>query len=185
MRFIGSTPELPSRAERSGLVDRLWSVRAAFRGRLSAEGAGHLSSLLGFTPGPLDTSMPVLVFCIAFGLSMDYELFVVSRIKERHDAGDPTQTAAVAGLARSGRIVTPAAVLMAITFFAFATANVRFVQFFGIATGLAILLDSTVLRGILLLASMRLLGERSWYAPRLARRLHAKLRLTEADLPAT
>ena len=92
---------------------------------------GHFASVLGFTPRPTDTAMPVLLFCIAFGLSMDYELFVISRIKERHDAGDANARRVTGGLARTGRIVSTLAALLAVGFFAFGTSHVSFIQFFG------------------------------------------------------
>ncbi|HEY9412074.1 MAG TPA: MMPL family transporter [Jiangellaceae bacterium] len=141
---------------------------------------GALSSALGFTPMPLDTSMLVLLFCIAFGLSMDYEVFVMSRIKERYDGGDTLEEATVTGLARTGRIVTTAAVLLAVSFFAFGTSQVTFLQLFGLGSGLAVLLDATLVRGVLVPASMRLLGRHAWYAPRVLRRVHARVGLSEA-----
>ncbi len=141
---------------------------------------GHLAGLLGFTARPMDTSMTVLLFCIAFGLSMDYEVFVTSRIKEQYDAdGDPTG-AAVAGLARSGRIVSTAAGLLAVGFFAFGTASVSFLQMFGLGSGLAILIDATLVRGVLIPAVLRLGGKAMWYAPGPLRRLQARLALREA-----
>ena len=140
---------------------------------------GHLAGLLGFTPSPTDTAMPVLVFCIAFGLSMDYEVFLMSRIKELHDAGATTEEAVTSGLARTGRIVSTAAALIAVSFFAFATSGVSFIQLFGIASGLAILLDATIVRGILVPASFRLLGRASWYAPAPLRRLHHRFGLSD------
>ncbi len=141
------------------------------------EGVG--SSLLGFTPLALDTSMLILMFCLIFGLSMDYEVIVMSRIKERHDAGASIEEATVGGLAHSGRIVTTAAALIAVSFFAFVTSQVSFIQMFGLGAGLAILIDATLVRGVLVPASMRLLGERSWYAPSGLRRLHTRIGLAE------
>ncbi|ADP78604.1 MMPL family transporter [Pseudofrankia inefficax] len=140
---------------------------------------GHLSGLFGFTPGPLDTSMPVLLFCIAFGLSMDYEVFLLSRIKEEHDAGTPNAEAVAAGLARTGRIVTTAALLLAVTFAAFATGSVRFMQMFGLATALAIVLDASLVRGVLVPAFMRVAGDVNWWAPAPLRRLHNRIGLSE------
>jgi RND superfamily putative drug exporter len=148
---------------------------------------GHLASVLGFTPTPTNTAMPVLLFCIAFGLSMDYEVFLMSRIKELHDAGASTADAVVHGLARTGRIVSTAAGLLAVSFFAFGTSKVSFIQFFGLGTGFAILIDATLVRGVLVPAFMRAFGENSWYAPKLLRRLHARIGLTEvgaAEAPA-
>ncbi|MBX6390356.1 MAG: MMPL family transporter [Frankia sp.] len=141
---------------------------------------GHLSGLLGFTPGPLDTSMPVLLFCIAFGLSMDYEVFLLSRIKEEHDAGAANAEAVSTGLARTGRIVTAAALLLAVTFAAFTTSSVRFMQMFGLATALAILLDATLVRGVLVPAFMRIAGRANWWSPAPLRRLHARIGISDA-----
>jgi RND superfamily putative drug exporter len=141
---------------------------------------GHLSGALGFTPQPMDSSMMVLLFCVAFGLSMDYEVFVMSRIKEMRDRGMANDEAMVHGLAHTGRIVSTAAALIAISFFAFLVSSVSFIQFFGLGTGLAILIDATLVRGVLLPASIRLLGERSWWAPRPLRALHRRVGLSEA-----
>jgi putative drug exporter of the RND superfamily len=140
---------------------------------------GHFASILGFTPRPTDTAMPVLLFCIAFGLSMDYELFVISRIKELHDAGAPNAEAVTGGLARTGRIVSTLAALLAVGFFAFGTSHVSFIQLFGLGTGLAILIDATLVRGVLVPAFMRAFGERSWYAPAPLRRIHNRIGVTE------
>jgi putative drug exporter of the RND superfamily len=137
---------------------------------------GRLSGLLHFTPLPLDTSMLTLLFCIAFGLSMDYEVFVVSRIKELHDAGHDTYAAVTGGLTRSGRIVTTAAALMAVTFFANASATVSFIQLFGIGTGFAVLVDATLVRAVLVPAVQRILGRAAWYAPARVRRLQSRVR---------
>jgi RND superfamily putative drug exporter len=147
---------------------------------------GHFAGILGFTPRPTDTAMPVLLFCIAFGLSMDYELFVISRIKERHDAGVANADAVTGGLARTGRIVSTLAALLAVGFFAFGTSHVSFIQLFGLGTGLAILIDATLARGVLVPAFMRAFGERSWYAPAPLRRIHNRIGVSEhiPDQPA-
>src|SRR5262250_1138469 len=141
---------------------------------------GHLSGALGFTPLPLDTSMLVLLFCIAFGLSMDYEVIVISRIKELHDQGRDNRTAVTEGLTRSGRIVTTAAGLIAVTFFANATATVSFLKLFGIGAGFAVLIDATLVRAVLVPACQRMLGRAAWYAPAPLRRLTTRIGLTEA-----
>ncbi|HEY3529540.1 MAG TPA: MMPL family transporter [Nocardioides sp.] len=141
---------------------------------------GHLSGLLHFTPLPLDTSMLVLLFCIAFGLSMDYEVIVLSRIKELHDAGYDDTAAVTGGLTTSGRIVTMAAALMAVTFFANASATVSFIQLFGIGTGFAVLVDATLVRAVLVPAAQRLLGRAAWYAPAFLRRLPRQTGLAES-----
>ncbi|HWB38539.1 MAG TPA: MMPL family transporter, partial [Rugosimonospora sp.] len=141
---------------------------------------GHLSGLLGFTARPVDTAMSVLLFCIAFGLSMDYEVFVTSRIKELHDRGADPADATVTGLARTGRLVSTAAGLLAVSFVAFGTSSVSFLQMFGLGAALAIVIDATLVRGVLVPAVMRLLGRRIWYAPAPLRRVHARVALGEA-----
>jgi RND superfamily putative drug exporter len=141
---------------------------------------GHLSGPLGFAALPLDTSMLVLLFCIAFGLSMDYEVIVLSRIKELHDQGRDNRTAVTEGLTRSGRIVTTAAALIAVTFFAFGTATVSFLQLFGMGAGFAVLIDATLVRAVLVPACQRMLGRAAWYAPAPLRRLQTRIGLTEA-----
>ncbi|WBO62961.1 MMPL family transporter [Streptomyces camelliae] len=127
--------------------------------------AGHLRTLLGCTPGPLSTTMPVLLFCIVFGLSVDYEVFVLARIKEAHDAGQRTADAIVNGVARTGGIVTTAGALLAFTLLAFGTSRVALLKFFGIGAGLGVLLDATLVRGVLVPAFMRLAGGLNWWAP--------------------
>jgi RND superfamily putative drug exporter len=141
---------------------------------------GHLSRLLNFTALPLDTSMLVLLFCIVFGLSMDYEVIVLSRIKELHDRGRDNRTAVTDGLTRSGRIVTTAAALVAVTFFAFGTATVSFLQLFGIGAGFAVMIDATLVRAVLVPACQRILGRAAWYTPAPLRRLNTRIGLTEA-----
>ncbi|MFF8264383.1 MMPL family transporter [Streptomyces virginiae] len=127
--------------------------------------AGHLHHLLGFTPGPLSTTMPVLLFCIVFGLSVDYEVFVLARIKEAHDAGQDDAASIVSGIAHTGGIVTTAGALLAFTLFGFGTSQVSLLQFFGIGAGLGVLLDATLVRGVLVPALMRLAGGLNWRAP--------------------
>ncbi|MEY9859329.1 RND superfamily putative drug exporter [Catenulispora sp. GAS73] len=140
---------------------------------------GHLSGLLGFTARPMDTAMTVLLFCIAFGLSMDYEVFVTSRIKELHTQGADLRHSVSEGLARTGRIVSTAAGLLAVSFFAFGTASVSFLQFFGLGCGVAILIDAVLIRGILVPAAMRVLGRSAWWAPGPLRWVHERFGLSE------
>ncbi|MGH3758866.1 MMPL family transporter, partial [Actinophytocola sp.] len=140
---------------------------------------GWLASWLGFTPLPLDTSMLVLLFCIVFGLSMDYEVFVLSRIKEMHDLGATPRDAVTRGLSRTGRLITMAAVLLAVSLLAFGTSGVSFIQMFGIGSGLAILIDATLIRGVLVPVGMRVLGRGAWWAPAFLRRVHGRVGLRE------
>ena len=109
--------------------------------------------------------MPILMFCIAFGLSMDYEVFVLSRIKEEHDRTGDNDEAVAMGLERTGRIVTAAAAVLSVTFFAFATSGVSFIAMFGLGLGIAVLMDAFVIRGTLVPAFMKLAGEANWWAP--------------------
>ncbi|MFD5628969.1 MMPL family transporter [Streptomyces sp. NPDC127072] len=142
---------------------------------------GNLSGLLGFTPQPMEMAMTVLMFCIAFGLSMDYEVFVTSRIKELHDAGEDNHDAVTHGLGHTGRIVSAAACLLAVSFLAFGTAQLSFMQMFGLGSGLAILIDAIAVRGVLVPASMRVLGRIAWYAPGPLRAFHKRYGLSETD----
>ena len=141
---------------------------------------GHLSGPLHFTALPVDTSMLVLLFCIAFGLSMDYEVIVLSRIKELHDQGLDNHAAVTQGLTRSGRIVSTAAALIAVSFFAFGTASVSFLQLFGVGAGFAVIIDATLVRAVLVPACQRLLGRAAWWAPAPLRRVYARVGLAEA-----
>lgn len=142
---------------------------------------GWLASWLGFTPMALDTSMLVLLFCVVFGLSMDYEVFVLSRIKEMHDQGADLSESVRHGLSRTGRLVTMAAVLLAVSLLAFGTSGVSFVQMFGIGSGLAILVDATLIRGVLVPVGMRALGRAAWWSPPFMRRIHDRIGLREHE----
>jgi RND superfamily putative drug exporter len=164
------------------LVLNLLSLTAAYGAMVWIFQEGHLADFLGFTAtGTIDTSMPVLLFCIAFGLSMDYEVFMLSRIKEEHDRSGDTTAAVAAGLERTGRIVTAAAALLAVVFLAFATSRVSFLQLFGLGTALAIVVDATLIRALLVPAFMRLAGRANWWAPRPLRRFHDRFGLSEAE----
>ena len=120
--------------------------------------------------------MPILMFCVAFGLSMDYEVFLLSRIKEEHDRTHDNVRSVALGLERTGRIVTAAAVLISVVFLAFATSGVAFIKLFGIGLALAVLIDAFVIRATLVPAFMRLAGEVNWWAPAPMRRFYERLR---------
>ncbi|GAA5074520.1 RND superfamily putative drug exporter [Thermocatellispora tengchongensis] len=141
---------------------------------------GNLSGLLGFTPtGTLDPSIPILMFCIGYGLSMDYEVFMLSRIKEEHDRSGDTTAAVTAGLRGSAPLITAAGGILALSFAAYATADVTFVQMLGVGMAVAILVDATIIRAVLVPAVMRLAGEANWWAPAPLRRLHARIGLRD------
>jgi RND superfamily putative drug exporter len=129
---------------------------------------GHMSWLVGsFTnTHAIDTSMVILVSVVTFGLSMDYEVFLLSRIKEEHESGLKNVDAVATGLQRSARIITAAALLLAIVFAAFITSGVTNIKTLGFGVAFAILLDASLVRGLLVPALMRLFGERNWWAPK-------------------
>jgi RND superfamily putative drug exporter len=137
---------------------------------------GHLQWLVGsFTvTGSLDTSIVILIAVVVFGLSMDYELFLLSRIREEHLAGKSNVEAVALGLQRSARIITAAAVLLAVVFAAFVTSGVTSIKTMGFGVALAVLLDATLIRGLLVPALMRLFGENNWWAPKALQRFTLK-----------
>ncbi len=164
------------------LVLNMLSLTATFGAMVWIFQDGNLSDLLGFTAtGTLDISMPILMFCIAFGLSMDYEVFLLSRIKEEYDRVGDNESAVALGLERTGSIITAAALLLSITFFAFGTSGVSFIKMFGIGLGLAVLMDATIVRAFLVPAFMRLAGDANWWAPAPLRRFHDRFGLKEGD----
>ncbi len=141
---------------------------------------GRLEGLLGYTSqGALETTMPLLLFAVAFGLSTDYGVFLLSRIKEARDGGAGDSEAVAIGLERTGRIVTAAALLFAVAIGAFVTSDIIFIKENGLGTALAVLIDATIIRALLVPSLMELLGRWNWWAPRPLRRLHARIGLTE------
>ncbi|MFZ1155092.1 MAG: MMPL family transporter [Solirubrobacteraceae bacterium] len=145
---------------------------------------GHLDSVFGFTPiGGLEESNLVLLFIIAFALSTDYGVFLFGRIKEAHDTGLPTRDAVAYGLERTGRLVTAAALLFCVALGAFATSHIFFVKQLGVGVPLAVAIDATIVRALLVPALMGRLGELTWWAPRPLRRLHRRIGLSEGALP--
>ena len=172
------------------LVLNMLSLTAAFGAMVWIFQDGHLGAF-GTTPsGTLVANMPVLLFCIAFGLSMDYEVFLVSRIREFWlAAGEATsgrvRTAAdndesvALGIAHTGRVITAAALVMSISFAALIAANVSFMRMFGLGLALAVLADATLVRMSLLPAFMHVLGEANWWAPAWLRRIHGRVAISE------
>ena len=148
---------------------------------------GHLGGLGTTTTGTLVASVPVLLFCLAFGLSMDYEVFLISRIREHWENSGKTKAdndeSVARGLARTGRVVTAAALLMAITFASLIAANVSVMRIFGLGVPLAVLMDATLVRMLLVPAFMRVLGCANWWAPKPLARLHRRIGISESPLP--
>jgi uncharacterized membrane protein YdfJ with MMPL/SSD domain len=141
---------------------------------------GHLAGLAGFTPiGGLEESNLVLLFVVAFALSTDYGVFLFGRIKEAHDGGMATRDAVAYGVERTGRLITAAALLFCVAVGAFVTSHIFFIKQFGVGTALAVAIDATFVRALLVPALMGRLGESVWWAPRPLRRLHARVGLDE------
>jgi RND superfamily putative drug exporter len=142
---------------------------------------GHLTGLLGFSKlGYVEAELPILMFCTLFGLSMDYEVFLLSRIKEAYDrTGDNTQSVAE-GMLRSGRIITSAALIVVLVSASFMAASIVLIKALGLGVALAVLLDATVVRALLVPATMRLLGHWNWWMPATLRTLLPATRTTEA-----
>lgn len=146
---------------------------------------GNLSGFLGFTPlGSIDGTMPVLIFAVAFGLSMDYEVFLLSRIKEAYDQTGDTTKAVATGVQRTGGIITSAALLLVVVIAGFAMGEVLFVKQVGLGLALAIFVDATLVRTLLVPATMRLLGRYNWWAPKPMMALYNRLGLSESDSEA-
>jgi RND superfamily putative drug exporter len=180
------------------LVMNVLSLTASFGALVLIFQDGHGADLLGFTPsGGLETWVPVIVFAFAFGLSMDYEVFLISRIKELYDGepghpgdhgggavaarpGLPNDEAVAVGLQRSGRIITSAALLLVIVFCGFAAGKMLGIKELGVAMAIAVTVDATVVRCLLVPATMTLLGRANWWAPAPLRRLHARFGLRES-----
>jgi RND superfamily putative drug exporter len=143
---------------------------------------GRLEGFLDYTSqGALEQTMPILLFAVAFGLSTDYGVFLLSRIKEARDAGASDSESVGIGLERTGRIVTAAAVLFAIAIGAFATSQIIFIKQNGIGTALAVLIDASIIRALLVPSLMEMLGRWNWWAPRPLRWLHRRIGLSEGE----
>ena len=141
---------------------------------------GHLSGLLRFTPtGSIDPTMPILMLAIIFGLSMDYEVFLLSRIRERYDQTGDNTVAVAAGLQRTGGVITSLALLLIIVVGAFSASGITFIKLMGVGMIVALLVDASVVRVLLVPATMRLLGRANWWAPRPLRRLYARYGIKE------
>ncbi len=173
---------LPAKA----LVMNTLSIVASFGALVWIFQDGNLSSVLGFQPlGYVETTQPVILFCVLFGLSMDYEVFLLSRMKEVWDRTADNTEAVARGLERSGRIVTSAALIVVLVAGSFAFADIVLIKALGIGMAIAIALDATVVRALLVPATMRLLGKWNWWMPEwLGRVVAGRLPAAEADIEA-
>ncbi len=164
------------------LLLNVLSLTATFGAMVWVFQKGNLADTLGFTAtGFIDVTTPLLMFCIAFGLSMDYEVFLLSRIKEEYDLDRDNERAVAIGLEKTGRIVTAAALLLAIVFVAISLSQVMVVKLFGVGLALAVLVDAFLIRATLVPALMRLAGRANWWAPRPLRRFHLRFGIWENE----
>jgi len=168
--FTGSVV-LPLKA----IFMNLLSIGASFGALVWIFQQGHLAGLLGFTPQPIDPGVPVILFSVVFGLSMDYEVLLVSRIHEDYIRTGDNRSAVAEGLQRSGRLITGAAAIMVTVFLAFGLAEVVIIKALGIGLAIAVAIDATIVRALIVPATMRLLGDLNWWAPRRIRRLRVNL----------
>jgi RND superfamily putative drug exporter len=163
------------------LVMNVLSLSAAFGVMVWGFQDGHLAGLLHFTStGTVEASQPVLILAVAFGLSMDYELFLLSRIKEEWERTGDNAAAVATGLQRTGAIITNAALLLAVVIGAFTTSGIMFIKLIGVGLLVAVVVDATIVRALLVPATMRLLGRVNWWLPGPLRRLHGRLAVSEA-----
>src|SRR5207302_5378232 len=141
---------------------------------------GHSAPPLAFTPRSIHPTLPVIMFCTVFGLSMDYEVLLLSRVQEEYLKGGDNTHAVAMGLERSGRLITGAAAIMVGVFAAFALADIVIIKAIGLGMALAVAIDATLVRALVVPATMRLLGDLNWWAPRPLARLQRRIGLAEA-----
>ncbi|MBA3252234.1 MAG: MMPL family transporter [Geodermatophilaceae bacterium] len=166
------------------IVMNLISIAAAFGVVTWIFQDGHLSGVLGFTPtGYVEASQPILMVAILFGLSMDYEVFLLSRIRERWDALGDNTAAVASGVQRTGGIITAAAVMLCVVTGAFSTSGITFIKMVGVGMFVALIVDATLVRLLLVPATMRLLGRHNWWAPSFLSRLYGRYGVREEAEP--
>ena len=157
------------------VITNMFSISASFGALVFLFQQGHLSSWLGFTPQSIDPSIPVILFSIVFGMSMDYEVLLISRIQEEYRRTGDNQRGVALGLEKSGRLITGAAAIMCVVFIAFGLADVLIIKSIGIGLAIAIAIDATIVRILIVPSVMRILGRANWWAPRPLGALHRRL----------
>lgn len=157
------------------VVMNLFSIAAAYGVVVAVFQWGWLASLFNVSPAPIDPFVPMMMFAILFGLSMDYEVFLLSRIKEEFDRSNDPVSSVADGLAASAKVISAAAMIMVVVFGGFLLEDVRVVKLFGVGLSVAVLLDATVIRLVLVPATMQLLGSRNWYLPKFLDRVLPRL----------
>ena len=167
------------------VLTNLFSISASFGAMVWIFQQGHLSGLLGFTPQSIDPSIPVILFSIVFGMSMDYEVLLISRIQEEYRRTGDNQAGVALGLEKSGRLITGAAAIMVAVFLAFGMANIVIIKAIGVGLAVAIAIDATVVRILIVPAVMRLLGRANWWAPRPLALFHRWVGAGESTAPRT
>jgi RND superfamily putative drug exporter len=163
------------------VLTNLLSISASFGALVWIFQQGHLSQLLGFTAQSIDPSVPVILFSIVFGMSMDYEVLLISRIQEEHRRTGDNQAGVAMGLEKSGRLITGAAAIMVAVFLAFGLSNFVIIKAIGIGLAIAIAIDATIVRILIVPAVMRILGRANWWAPRPLSWLHRRIGAGESS----
>jgi putative drug exporter of the RND superfamily len=161
--FLLNSVVLPIKA----ILMNFLSIGASFGALVFIFQEGNFQALLGFTPvGYLDILLPVVLFCVLFGLSMDYEVFLLSRIQEEYASSGDNSASVITGLQQTGGAITSAALLMIIVTGAFAFTSIIFVKALGLGTAIAVFIDATLIRAVLVPATMHLMGKWNWWSPR-------------------
>ncbi len=164
------------------IVMNVLSLSATFGAVVWIFQEGHLSGLLSFTPsGWIDPTTPILMLAIIFGLSMDYEVFLLSRIRERYDITGDNRAAVASGLQRTGGVITSAALLLIIVIGAFSASGISFIKLIGVGMIIALIVDASIVRVLLVPATMRLLGRANWWAPGPLRHVYARYGIRESE----
>ena len=167
------------------LVMNLLGITAVFGILVTIFQDGRLEGLLGYTSsGAIEATQPLLLFALGFGLATDYGVFLLSRIKEARDQGHSDSDAVSIGLERTGRIVTAAALMFAVAVGAFVTSEIAFIKQLGLGVALAVLIDATIIRALLVPSLMQMLGRWNWWAPAPLARLHRRFGVSENLPPA-
>jgi RND superfamily putative drug exporter len=167
------------------VVMNMLSILASFGALVWIFQEGNLSAILGFAPlGFVETTIPVILFCVLFGLSMDYEVFLLTRMREIYDRTGDNTAAVAGGLERSGRIITSAALIVVVVAGSFVFAEIVLIKALGVGVAIAVALDATIVRALLVPATMRLFGKWNWWAPRWMERLLSGRIATEAETEA-
>src|SRR6202521_212075 len=163
------------------VLTNLFSISASFGAMVWIFQQGHFSQQLGFTAQSIDPTLPVILFSIVFGMSMDYEVLLISRIQEEYRRSGDNQAAVAMGLEKSGRLITGAALIMVAVFLAFGLASVVIIKAIGIALAIAVAIDATIVRILIVPSIMRLLGRANWWAPRPLTWLHRRIGAGESS----